>query len=211
MRNAAIARLESGELEYIFSVDIMNEGVDIPSLNQIIMLRRTDSAIVFVQQLGRGLRKCDGKEYTLVLDFIGNYQSNYLVPVALTGDKTYNKDRLRRLVQEGDSAIPGCSTVTFDRVAESRIYRAIDGGDFTANRFLKNEYADSRRKLGHIPSLQEFDRNGSIDPLLIFKKYGSYHAFLEKVDSEYTTRFRRWPVCRSQICVAETGKRKTLY
>ena len=73
----------------------MNEGVDIPSLNQIIMLRRTDSAIVFVQQLGRGLRKCDGKEYTLVLDFIGNYQSNYLVPVALTGDKTYNKDPQR--------------------------------------------------------------------------------------------------------------------
>ena len=204
-------RLESGELEYIFSVDIMNEGVDIPSLNQIIMLRRTDSAIVFVQQLGRGLRKCDGKEYTLVLDFIGNYQSNYLVPVALTGDKTYNKDRLRRLVQEGDSAIPGCSTVTFDRVAESRIYRAIDGGDFTANRFLKNEYADLRRKLGHIPSLQEFDRNGSIDPLLIFKKYGSYHAFLEKVDSEYTTRFRAGQ-CAALKYVSQklaNGKRST--
>lgn len=211
VRNAAIARLESGELEYIFSVDIMNEGVDIPSLNQIIMLRRTDSAIVFVQQLGRGLRKCDGKEYTLVLDFIGNYQSNYLVPVALTGDKTYNKDRLRRLVQEGDSAIPGCSTVTFDRVAESRIYRAIDGGDFTANRFLKNEYADLRRKLGHIPSLQEFDRNGSIDPLLIFKKYGSYHAFLEKVDSEYTTRFRAGQ-CAALKYVSQklaNGKRST--
>lgn len=189
VRNNAIARLEAGELEYIFSVDIMNEGVDIPSLNQIVMLRRTDSAIVFVQQLGRGLRKCVNKEYTLVLDFIGNYQSNYLVPVALTGDKTYNKDRLRRLVQEGDSTIPGCSTVSFDRIAEARIYRAIDGGDFTATRFLENEYMDLRRQLGRIPTLEEFDRNGSIDPLLIFRKFGSYHAFLEKADSEYTTRF----------------------
>ena len=190
-RNKAIERLESGELEYIFSVDIMNEGVDIPSLNQIIMLRRTDSSIIFVQQLGRGLRLNDGKEYTLVLDFIGNYQSNFLVPIALTGDKTYNKDRLRRLVQEGDSAIPGCSTVSFDRVAEARIYKAIDGGNFSSVRFLKNEYLDLKQRLGKIPSLEEFDRNGSIDPLLIFSNsaLGSYHEFLSKYEPDYTIEF----------------------
>lgn len=191
VRDAAISQLEAGELEYIFSVDIMNEGVDIPSLNQIIMLRRTDSAIIFVQQLGRGLRLNDGKEYALVLDFIGNYQSNFLVPIALSGDKTYNKDRLRRLVQESDSAIPGCSTVSFDRISEARIYKAIDGGDFTSVRFLKNEYLDLRQKLGKIPSLLEFDRNGSIDPLLIFKNsgLGSYHAFLSKYEPGYTVHF----------------------
>lgn len=188
-RNKAIERLENGELEYIFSVDIFNEGVDIPSLNQIIMLRRTESAIVFVQQLGRGLRKVDGKEFTLVLDFIGNYQKNFFVPVALSGDKTYNKDRLRRIVQEGSSAIPGCSTVSFDRISEARIYKAIDGGDFTAARFLKNEYLDLRQQLGHIPSLEEFDKNASIDPLLIFKKYGSYHAFLLKNEDSYDVKF----------------------
>lgn len=188
-RNAAINHIETGELEYIFSVDIMNEGVDIPSLNQIIMLRRTDSAIIFIQQLGRGLRLSDGKEYTLVLDFIGNYQSNFLVPIALSGDKTYNKDRLRRLVQEGDSAIPGCSTVSFDRISEARIYKAIDGGNFTSARFLKNEYLDLRQKLGKIPSLLEFDRNGSIDPLLIFKSSKSYHDFLSKCEPDYTVQF----------------------
>ncbi len=192
-RDRAIARLEAGELEYIFSVDIMNEGVDIPSVNQIIMLRRTDSAIVFVQQLGRGLRKDEGsgKEYVLVLDFIGNYQSNFLVPVALSGDKTYNKDRLRRLVQEGDSTIPGCSTVSFDKVSESRIYRAIDGGDFTSLRFIKAEYMDLRQKLGHIPTLLEFDQTGSIDPLLIFRNgaLGSYHAFLSKYEKSYEVSF----------------------
>ena len=189
VRDAAISRLEAGELEYIFSVDIMNEGVDIPSLNQIIMLRRTDSAIIFIQQLGRGLRLNDGKEYALVLDFIGNYQSNFLVPIALSGDKTYNKDRLRRLVQEGDSVIPGCSTVSFDRISEARIYKAIDGGNFTSARFLKNEYLDLRQKLGKIPSLLEFDRNGSIDPLLIFKSSKSYHDFLSKCEPDYTVQF----------------------
>jgi superfamily II DNA or RNA helicase len=93
-RNRAIEDLEAGRLEYLFSVDILNEGVDIPSVNQIIMLRRTESAIVFVQQLGRGLRKEPTKEYTLVLDFIGNYRQNYLVPIALADDHSYNKDTL---------------------------------------------------------------------------------------------------------------------
>lgn len=188
-RNEAIDKLERGELEYLFSVDILNEGIDIPSVNQIIMLRRTESAIVFVQQLGRGLRKDTNKEFVLVLDFIGNYQKNFLVPVALSGDKTFNKDRLRRIVQEGSEIVPGCSTVSFDRVAEAMIYRAIDGGDFSAARFLKSEYEALRNMLGKIPSLLDFDANGSIDPLLIFSKYGSYHAFLAKNEKAYATRF----------------------
>ena len=188
-RDCAIERLESGELEYIFSVDIFNEGIDIPSVNQIVMLRRTESAIVFVQQLGRGLRKDAGKDYTLVLDFIGNYQKNFFVPIALSGDKTYNKDRLRTIVNDGSSVIPGASTVSFDRISEARIYRAIDGGDFTAAKFLKSEYGDLRQMLGKIPSLMDFDRNGSIDPLLIFKKYGSYHAFLCSCENDYEVRF----------------------
>ena len=60
-------------LDYIFSVDILNEGIDIVEVNQVIMLRPTQSPIVFIQQLGRGLRKAEGKEYVVILDFIGNY------------------------------------------------------------------------------------------------------------------------------------------
>lgn len=188
-RNAAIARLESGELEYILSVDILNEGVDIPSLNQIIMLRRTESAIVFVQQLGRGLRKADGKDYVLVLDFIGNYQKNFFVPIALSGDRTYNKDTLRAIVREGSSVIPGCSTVSFDRIAEARVYQAIDGGDFSGARLLRDEYLKLRYMLGRVPLLSEFDANNSIDPLRIFKKFGSYHTFLSKYETSYDVVF----------------------
>src|SRR5690606_64486 len=85
-RERQVARLESGELDYILTVDVFNEGVDIPSVNQVIMLRQTQSSIVFVQQLGRGLRKAPGKEYLVVIDFIGNYANNYLIPIALFGD-----------------------------------------------------------------------------------------------------------------------------
>lgn len=188
-RNESIARLERGELEYIFSVDILNEGVDIPSLNQIIMLRRTESAIVFVQQLGRGLRKADQKDYALVLDFIGNYQKNFFVPVALSGDRTFNKDNMRKLVKEGSTVIPGASTVSFDRIAEARIYEAIDGGRFNATRLLKDEYFDLRQMLGRIPALEEFDANNAIDPLRLFDKFGSYHSFLSKYDPDYGVKF----------------------
>ena len=67
-------QLENGELEYIFTVDLFNEGIDIPSLNQIVMLRNTQSSIIFIQQLGRGLRKFPGKDYVTVIDFLGNYK-----------------------------------------------------------------------------------------------------------------------------------------
>lgn len=188
-RDRAIARLESGELEYLFSVDILNEGVDIPSVNQIIMLRRTESAIVFVQQLGRGLRKVQGKEYTLVLDFIGNYQQNYLVPIALSGDRSYNKDTLRRFVKEGSVGMPGCSTIAFDRVSEKRIFKALEQGRFSEAKLVRGEYEHLRQLLGRIPTLIEFDENESIDPLIIIKKYGSYAAFLERYEKSCPHRF----------------------
>lgn len=190
-RDSAIARLESGELEYIFSVDIFNEGVDIPLLNQIIMLRKTESAIVFVQQLGRGLRKDPSKEFTLVLDFIGNYQQNYLIPIALAGDRTYNKDNLRKVVKEGSSIIPGCSTITFDRISEKRIFKALEEGKFSSAKLIRSEYEDLRRLLGRIPSLLDFDANESIDPMLIINKYDSFPAFLQKYEKDCPFSFNK--------------------
>ena len=188
-RDEAIERLENGELQYIFSVDILNEGIDIPSLNQIIMLRRTESTVVFMQQLGRGLRKCDSKEFTLVLDFIGNYQQNFLIPMALSGDRTYNKDNLRRVVKEGSAAIPGCSTISFDSISEKRIFRALEEGRFAEAKLIRGEFEHLKQVLGRIPKLVDFDKNESIDPLLIIRKYGSYPAFLQKYDKDYQVHF----------------------
>ena len=83
-REKAITELENGKIEYIITVDIFNEGVDIPCVNQVILLRPTESSIVYIQQLGRGLRKYPDKEYVVILDFIGNYEKNFLIPVAVS-------------------------------------------------------------------------------------------------------------------------------
>ena len=113
-------------LDYIFSVEILNEGVDIVEVNQVIMLRPTESPIVFIQQLGRGLRKAQGKEYVIVLDFIGNYKNNFMIPIALSGDRTYNPDTIRKYVISGNNVIPGASTIHFNEVAKEKIFKSID-------------------------------------------------------------------------------------
>lgn len=100
-REQAIEKLKNGELTYLVTVDIFNEGIDIPFINQVIMMRKTESVIVFVQQLGRGLRKAQGKEYLTVIDFIGNYKNNYLIPVALTGDQSRTREGIREHVETG--------------------------------------------------------------------------------------------------------------
>ena len=107
--------LRTNRLDYIFTVDIFNEGVDIPEINQIIMLRPTESPIIFIQQLGRGLRKAKEKEFVVILDFIGNYMNNFMIPIALSGDRSYNKDNIRRYLLEGERVIPGKSTIHFER------------------------------------------------------------------------------------------------
>lgn len=117
---------EMQPLDYIFSVEILNEGVDIVEVNQVIMLRPTKSPIVFIQQLGRGLRKAKGKEYVVVLDFIGNYNNNFMIPVALSGDRTYNQDIIKKYVISGNATIPGASTVHFDEIAKNKIFASVD-------------------------------------------------------------------------------------
>lgn len=196
-REEAIERLvtneEENRLDYIFTVDIFNEGVDIPEINQIIMLRPTESPIVFVQQLGRGLRKAEGKEYTVILDFIGNYKNNFMIPIALSGDRSYNKDNIRRYVLEGERIIPGASTIHFDEISKKRIFAAIDTANFSDIKLIKDNYFNLKNKLGHIPALQDFDKYGEMDVLRIFdnNSLGSYYKFLVKYEKEYQVRLSK--------------------
>lgn len=67
--------------------------------------------------------KIPGKEYVVILDFIGNYTNNFMIPIALSGDRTYNKDTIRRYVREGSRVIPGNSTIHFDEISRKRILR----------------------------------------------------------------------------------------
>lgn len=185
---AFIERLESDDspnpLDYIFTVDLFNEGVDIPSVNQVIMLRPTESPIIFIQQLGRGLRNHPDKDYVVILDFIGNYDKNYNIPMALTDDRSYNKAETRRAVSSGDLMIPGNSTISFDEIARSKIYSSIDKSDFTESKIIFEAYRNLKAKLGTVPRLIDFETNGSISAMNLLSKYKSYHAFLVKKDKE---------------------------
>lgn len=198
-RSEAFERLETdlersssgkGRLDYILSVDILNEGIDIAKINQIIMLRPTESPIVFIQQLGRGLRKADGKEYLVVLDFIGNYEKNFLIPVALYGDRTYNKDNIRRYIMEGARVIPGASTIHFDEISRRKILSSVDAANFSDIKLIKENYTNLKYKLGRIPALRDFDDHGEMDVCRIFdsNSLGSYYKFLMKYEKEYTVR-----------------------
>ena len=189
-RESVIARLTNDEdgddqLDYIFTVDIFNEGVDIPEINQVIMLRPTQSPVVFIQQLGRGLRKYEGKEYVVILDFIGNYMNNFMIPIALSGDRSYNKDAMRRYIREGARVIPGSSTIHFDEISKKRIYASIDTARTNDMKLLRESYRTLKYKLGRIPTIRDFKKFGSVDVTKIFEKCGSYHNFLKKYETEY--------------------------
>ena len=176
---------DKNTVDYIFTVDIFNEGVDIPEINQVIMLRPTESPVVFIQQLGRGLRKYEDKEYVVILDFIGNYMNNFMIPIALSGDRSYNKDTMRRYIREGSRVIPGSSTIHFDEISKKRIYASIDVARTNDMKLLKESYTSLKYKLGRIPSILEFKEHGSIEVTKIFEKCGSYYAFLKKYEPDY--------------------------
>lgn len=170
-------------LDYIFSVDILNEGIDIVEVNQVIMLRPTQSPIVFIQQLGRGLRKAEGKEYVVILDFIGNYDNNFMIPVALSGDRTYNADVIRKYVISGNSTIPGASTIHFDEISKDKIFQAIDNiKPSTFKQLIKEGYTNLKNRLGRRPMLIDFYQNDEVDPLVIIREYKTYYSFVEQME-----------------------------
>ncbi|MFW6867181.1 DEAD/DEAH box helicase [Nocardioides sp. CPCC 206347] len=180
-REHVVEELERGAIDYILTVDVFNEGVDIPSVNQVILLRQTQSAIVFVQQLGRGLRKADGKEYLVVIDVIGNYANNFLIPIALFGDESLNKESLRKnlIAAEETGVLPGLSSVRFDKVSQERVLQSI--GDTTLNNAarLKVAITGMSNRVGGLPELWDFYRFESVDPVLLATDRAHFPALLK--------------------------------
>jgi superfamily II DNA or RNA helicase len=191
-RSLSIERLESidtyNKLDYIFTVDIFNEGIDIPKVNQVILLRSTKSIIVFIQQIGRGLRKIDGKQYLTILDFIGNYDNNYLVPIALYGDTSFDKDKIRKLIVNGNNFIPGCSTVNFDRISKEKIFNSIDISNLQLKKDLVTDYELLKNKLGRIPMSLDFLAHSSRDPQLYISYSKSYYNFISSLENIYKNK-----------------------
>lgn len=192
-REEAILRLisddeEVDKLDYLFTVDIFNEGVDIKQLNQIVMLRPTESSIIFIQQLGRGLRKSPQKEYVVILDFISNYDNNYLIPVALSDDRTYNKDIMRKFMISTQDMCIGNSTINFDKIAKEKIYKSINDASLEKISFIREKYRNLKYKLGKTPTLTDFYVYDELDPMFIISymkgKISSYPELLPKLDKD---------------------------
>ena len=175
--------LNKDYLEIIITIDIFNEGVDIPSVNQVIFLRPTKSSIIFIQQLGRGLRLNYGKEYLTLIDFIANYKNNYLIPETFS-TKGSGKKRGERAVHP---LTPGCSVVQFDQISKKRIIEAFAKIPNTNNRRIKDQYLDIKNRLGRVPTLIEFDDGGIISGRVFLdfgSSLGSYYDFLLNMKDE---------------------------
>lgn len=185
-RDELVLDLREGCLDYLLTVDIFNEGIDIPEVNQIIMLRQTQSSIVFVQQLGRGLRKAPGKEYLVVVDFIGNYQNNYMIPIALFGDRSRNRDTLRKQMRQAisEGTLSGLSTVSFDRIAAERVLASIDTARIDTKRQLLDAYRELRTRQAEPPRLADFAEAGAVDPVVLANGFENYARLLTAAREE---------------------------
>ncbi|MFO8069631.1 MAG: DEAD/DEAH box helicase family protein, partial [Alkalibacterium sp.] len=176
-REKEVRRLELGEINYIFTVDIFNEGIDIPKINQVVMLRNTQSSIIFIQQLGRGLRKDLSKDYVTVVDFIGNYKNNYLIPMALSGDVSRNKNKVRKDTYDTDF-ISGISSINFEEIAKKKIFESINKTSMDSMSELRKAFQLLYNRLGRVPYLKDFKEQEMLDPVLLANKKKSYYDFL---------------------------------
>lgn len=175
-REAAIHKLKTGEIKVIFSVDMFNEGVDIPSVDTVMFLRPTESPIVFLQQLGRGLRKAKGKTYLNVLDFIGNYHKAGNAPLLLSGMKREEvKGRICEKIHELD--YPEDCIVDFDmRLVD--VFQKMEQRGLKIQERIQNEYNRIKELLdGKVPSRMDLFTYMEDDIYALCKNNSKHNIF----------------------------------
>ena len=194
---------DNNPLEIICTVDILNEGVDIPQVNMVLFLRPTESQTIFIQQLGRGLRKYPGKEYVTVLDFIGNnYDRAVQIALALgtLGKTTYmEKAYLKQMIRSDFKSldIPNV-VIDIDELSKEEILNYIDKTNFNSKVFLEKDYQNFKSYInsGTYPTHMDF-LNSDVAPDLIRiiksslnnSKNKSYYNFLLKIGEENIPMF----------------------
>lgn len=183
-RQKVVQELEKGKIEYIITIDLFNEGIDIPCLNQIIMLRNTQSSTIFTQQLGRGLRKYPGKDFVTIIDFIGNYKNNYLIPIALYGNTNMQKDDIKKDLLT--HTVIDISTINFTKIAQKRILDSLEKIKLNSLMTLKNAYINLSNKLDKVPTLLDFEKYSDISASLFIEnqRLDNYAKFLLKMNVE---------------------------
>ncbi len=184
VRDDTIKQLENGIIDYIITVDIFNEGIDIRCINQVIFLRQTESSIIFIQQLGRGLRLNTDKEYLTVLDFIGNYKTDFLIPTALSQNFNYDKEDMLKFILSPSEIMPGETTIHFEEIAKERIFKNIRQTNFSnQTKLIQNDYVILKKRLGKKPLLNNFYEHRLISPNLILNKFDTILDVYKKYDA----------------------------
>ena len=179
-RGHALHALNNGELKVVFAVDIFNEGVDIPSLDCVMFLRPTESYTVFLQQLGRGLRKFQGKEYLTVLDFIGNFKSAHYIPLLLAGKNPMEavNERKRSYTTPEDLEYPEGCNVHFDfRLID--LFQEMKKRDPLRIR-MKDEFYRLKEELGRKPKRMDLMEGTDLNHKHYLKK--GYLDFLREIN-----------------------------
>lgn len=191
---------DSAELEILFTVDILNEGVDIPGVNMVLFLRPTESSTIFIQQLGRGLRKYSNKSYVTVLDFIGNsYKRSVQIAFALSSlseNFVVEKRLMASLVRDDFTALGlreyGVE-IHIDDLSKEEILDYIDKENFNAIKYLKQDYFNFKKYINaeFYPRHMDYFNNDCAPDLIRFmsirisgKKTSSYYNFLQGIGEE---------------------------
>jgi len=138
-RRSAVSRLRRGDLQIVFTVDLFNEGVDIPEVDTILLLRPTESATVFLQQLGRGLRRVEGKSVLTVLDFIGQAHKDYRFDVRYRAMVGGTRRQVARAVEEGFPIAPAGCAIKLDRLSTEAVLANLKSGAWTSRRALVDD------------------------------------------------------------------------
>lgn len=180
-RALSLERLARGELDILFAVDVFNEGLDIPSIDTILMLRPTESAIIWLQQFGRGLRKAVGKDHVRVIDYIGNHKTfllkvkSLLQPICgmLPTDASLRQAIQR--VNQGELELPVGCEITYDLEAIDILDRLLKRDGQDAIDLWVSDFVEQQ---GTRPQLSEL-QNAGLNPRALFTKYGSWFGYLE--------------------------------
>ena len=171
-RDEAINGLVKGEIRIVFSVEMFNEGVDVPNIDMVLFLRPTESPTVFLQQLGRGLRKYKNKEYLTVLDFIGNYKKANLIPFLLSG-KAYEGKALAKGTPH-EFEYPDECFVDFDfKLVE--LFKKQAENELSIKDKIISAYMEVKERLGHRPSRTELFLEMDEEVLHAMKKNAKFN------------------------------------
>lgn len=187
-----IKKLAEGEIEVIFCRDIFNEGIDIPEVNTILMLRPTESPTIFIQQLGRGLRKFEDKEFVTIIDFIGNHKNVYNLAFSFGADTLYDKESIEKYVKNDFKDFSKFAFFRIDKIAKEEILNKLNLINLESKAWLKNKYINFKKSLfrddlNKIPMWLDYlnsDYSLDITKFIKISNNKSYYSFLRNVVEE---------------------------